>query len=206
MRKLTEFSTDGETTTVPVVLDKFESAFIVFREKGRPIAGTKNFPQQEQIATIKNGWDVQFNGKLTNPTPIHLEQLQDLATSKEDNIKYFSGNMIYSTTFDFDQEVPEKEQVYLDLGEVAKMAKVWVNNQYVGGVWTYPYAVDISQALKQGTNTLRIDVVNTWVNRLIGDTTIPKEERETWVGINPYNPNSPLQKTGLIGPVSLYKK
>ncbi|MFC4676677.1 glycosylhydrolase-like jelly roll fold domain-containing protein, partial [Dysgonomonas termitidis] len=92
---------------------------------------------------------------------------------------------------------------YLDLGEVNKMAKVWVNGQYVGGTWTMPYRVDISSALKQGENILRIDVVNTWVNRMIGDKALPKEKRETWAGINDYQPDSPLQKSGLMGPVTL---
>ena len=66
-----------------------------------------------------------------------------------------------------------------------------------------PYHVDISSALKQGKNVLRIDVVNTWVNRMIGDKNLSKEQRETWAGINDYLPDSPLQKTGLIGPVKL---
>jgi len=204
--KLTEFSADSETTTVPVELQGYESAFIVFREKGKAVTGTKNFPRAEKVGDIKNSWEVTFNGELTNPAPIRLEQLQDLATSKEDNIKYFSGNMIYTTTFDFDPSTSKDKSVYLDLGEVAMMAKVWINDQYMGGAWTPPYAVDITPALKQGSNTLRIDVVNTWVNRLVGDMNLPKEERETWVGINPYKADSPLLKSGLIGPVSIYKK
>ena len=111
--------------------------------------------------------------------------------------------MLYTTTFNFDCPLSKGEKVYLDLGEVNKLAKVWINEQYVGGAWTMPYSVDISSALKQGKNTLRIDVVNTWVNRMIGDKNLPKEQRETWAGINDYQPDSPLQKTGLIGPVKL---
>lgn len=62
---------------------------------------------------------------------------------------------------------------------------------------------NISSALKKGTNNLRIDVVNTWVNWLIGDKIVPKEQRETWSGMNPYNPDSKLPKSGLIGPAQL---
>lgn len=210
-RKLTEFTSNTETTTVPIVLQKYESAFIVFRKKGKPVAGTKNFPKPTDVTDLKTEWTVDFNGALTNPSPIKITQLTDIATSANKHIAYFSGNMIYTTTFDFDLATAKGKDVYLDLGEVNKMAKVWVNNQYVGGAWTPPYRVDISNVLKQGANELRIDVVNTWVNRMIGDTTLPKEERETWAGINPYNPDSPLQKSGLIGPVQLkhvpnYKK
>lgn len=203
IRKLTEFTSVSETTTVPIVLEGYESAFIVFRKKGEPIAGTKNFPKPTQVTDLKAVWDVSFDSPLTNPAPIRLDQLQDLATSADENIKYFSGNLIYATTFEFDPTTAKGETIYLDLGEVSKMAKVWVNDQYVGGAWTPPYRVNISDALKEGTNTLRIDVVNTWVNRMIGDKTLPKEKRETWAGINPYEPNSQLQKSGLLGPVVL---
>ncbi|MCD8134557.1 MAG: glycoside hydrolase family 2 [Parabacteroides gordonii] len=203
IRELTEFSSDDKGTTVPVTLHGYESGFIVFRKKGEPIAGTKNFPEPVNVSELKNAWNVKFNGKLSNPASIRLEELQDLSKSSNDSIKYFSGNMIYTTTFDFDRSLSNGEKIYLDLGEVNKLAKVWVNEQYVGGAWTMPYHVDISSALKQGKNVLRIDVVNTWVNRMIGDKNLPKEQRETWAGINDYQPDSPLQKTGLIGPVKL---
>lgn len=203
VRDLTEFTSDATGITVPVTLHGYESGFIVFREKGKPVTGTKNFPEPVKVSELKETWDVTFNGKLSNPVSIRLDGLCDLAKSPNDSIKYFSGNMIYTTTFDFDRSLSKGEKIYLDLGEVNKMAKVWINEQYVGGVWTMPYSVDISSALKQGKNTLRIDVVNTWVNRMIGDKTLPKEQRETWAGINDYLPDSPLQKTGLIGPVKL---
>lgn len=203
IRDLTEFTSDETGTTVPITLHGYESGFIVFREKGNPTSGTKNFPDPVTLSELKGGWDVTFNGKLSNPAQIHLEELLDLSKSANDSIKYFSGNMLYTTTFNFDSPLSKDEKVYLDLGEVNKLAKVWINEQYVGGAWTMPYSVDISSALKEGKNTLRIDVVNTWVNRMIGDKNLPKELRETWAGINDYLPDSPLQKTGLIGPVKL---
>ena len=203
MRKLPEFTLDGSTTTVPVVLQKDESAFIVFRKKGKPVMGEKNFPDPVKNSTLNSAWSLTFESKLTNPSPIHLDQLQDLSLSTDNKVKYFSGNIIYKTNFEFDLNEVKGQDIYLDLGEVNMMAKVWVNDEYVGGVWTTPYSVNISKALKQGLNTLKIDVVNTWVNRLIGDSGLPKEERETWAGVNPYNPNSGLQKSGLVGPVQL---
>lgn len=203
IRDLTEFISDETGTTVPITLHGYESGFIVFREKGNPTSGTKNFPDPVTLSELKGGWDVTFNGKLSNPAQIHLEELLDLSKSANDSIKYFSGNMLYTTTFNFDSPLSKDEKVYLDLGEVNKLTKVWINEQYVGGAWTMPYSVDISSALKEGKNTLRIDVVNTWVNRMIGDKNLPKELRETWAGINDYLPDSPLQKTGLIGPVKL---
>lgn len=203
VRKLSEFSVNGDITSVPVTLEGFESAFIVFRKKGKPVKNAINFPETAKTITIDTPWNISFKSPLTVPAPIQLDKLQDLATLTDPKVKYFSGNMIYTTDIDIDLTKTGKQQVELDLGKVAKMAKVWINGQYVGGVWSPPYSVDISFALKQGKNNIRIDVVNTWVNRLIGNTIYPEMAKETWVGMNPYNQDSPLQESGLIGPVQL---
>lgn len=203
VRKLDEFSVNEDITSVPVTLEGFESAFIVFRKKGKPEKNAINFPEAVKTIAINTPWNVSFKSPLTVPAPIQLDKLQDLATLTDPKVKYFSGNMIYTTDIDVDLTKTGKQQVKLDLGKVAKMAKVWINGQYVGGVWSQPYSVDISSALKQGKNNIRIDVVNTWVNRLIGNTIYPEMAKETWVGMSPYNRDSPLQESGLIGPVML---
>ncbi|MDR2764355.1 MAG: hypothetical protein LBB90_04925, partial [Tannerella sp.] len=72
------------------------------------------------------------------------------------------------------------------------------------GVWTAPYCLNVSQYLKHGENTLEIEVVNTWVNRIIGDLNLPKDQRKVCPSYNSWRANSPLQPSGLIGPVTLY--
>lgn len=203
MRKLFEFSVTGGITSVPITLEGFESAFIVFRKKGNPVSNATNYPETMESMVINTPWEVSFKSPLTIPAPIQLSELQDLSLMSDPKIKYFSGNMIYSTTIDVDLSRMAKKGVELNLGKVAKMAKVWINDQYIGGVWSPPYSLDVSSALRQGKNTIRIDVVNTWVNRLIGNSIYPEVANEIWVGMSPYNRDSPLQESGLIGPVKL---
>jgi hypothetical protein len=98
---------------------------------------------------------------------------------------------------------PSHEKIVIDLGKFTAMAKVTVNGQYAGGLWTAPHRLDISGLVREGKNELRIEVVNTWVNRIIGDMQLPEEERKTWMPINPYDAESPLQSSGLLGPVTI---
>ena len=41
------------------------------------------------------------------------------------------------------------------------------------------------------------------MNRLIGDLCLPEAERPTWAHHNSWNVHSPLQTSGLLGPVNL---
>ena len=70
-------------------------------------------------------------------------------------------------------------------------------------VWTYPYHIDISKAVKNGDNKLVIKVTNTWANRLIGDHALPENKRITWTNAAYKLDGKPLLPAGLLGPVTL---
>lgn len=206
IRVLPAFEANAKSTVVPVKLAPYESLFIVFRDKAERNAVNDlefNYPEQELIADLNGPWQVTFDPAFRGPAnPVVFETLQDWTTSQNDSIKYYSGAAIYTLTFNAPANLTDKN-ILLNLGSLTAMAKVKINGNDAGGVWTHPYKLDITQWVKTGQNELEIEVVNNWMNRLIGDHNLPEAQRGTWCYVNPYNENSPLQPSGLFGPVTI---
>ena len=86
------------------------------------------------------------------------------------------------------------------------MAHVKLNNQDLGILWKRPYRLEITDALKAGKNDLEIQIVNLWPNRMIGDQSLPENQRFTWSTWQPFKNSTPLLPSGLIGPVTISAK
>ncbi len=206
IRNLPAYSFYDGGTSIPMKLAPLESAFVIFRKpaEGNPLPknASANFPEPLSIQPIVGPWQVDFDPKWGPTEPVTFEKLMDWTKRPEENIKYYSGKAIYHTTFKL-SKINDHQKVFLDLGKIIAVAKVKINGIEVGGVWTYPYHVDITKALKTGKNSLEISVTNNWMNRIIGDLNLSMLERKTWLTFNPYKKGDPLQTSGLMGPVVL---
>jgi hypothetical protein len=201
MRALPEYTEKGGQTIIPLKFDVDEGYFIVFSDEAGKPEGKTNFPEKNVLFTLTNPWTVSFDPKWGGPESIVFEQLSDWSKNENPGIKYYSGTAFYKTHFD----CPANEKtLYLDLGKVKNMARVKLNGKDLGIVWTTPWQVDITKAVKKGDNELEIEVVNLWPNRLIGDEQLSEgEKRYTFTTAKHYNKNSPLLESGLLGPVSI---
>lgn len=206
IRDLPAYEQSENVTAVPLKLEPYESVFVVFRKSAGEARATDeeaNYPEPEWVQEIKTPWTVSFDLAQRGPEEaVVLEALTDWAESEDERIKYYSGTAFYDNTFMLDK-LPESAKVIIDLGEFTAMAKVTVNGKYAGGLWTPPYQLDISDLVREGENELKIEIVNTWVNRIIGDMRLPEAERKIWAPVNPYDAESPLQPSGLLGPVTI---
>lgn len=201
-RVLSELSANGSSTTIPLTLEPLQSIFVVFRNPlvASPIRAI-NFPEAKTIEEINGPWKVTFNSQMRGPEkPVMFDTLIDWTKRPEESIKYYAGTAVYSNSFRATKPV-KGERIYLYFSEVSVMAKVKVNGTDVGGMWTAPWRVDITDAIISGVNTLDISVVNNWVNRLVGDSKLPEAKRKTWTNNNPYTPDSKLVPSGLTGKV-----
>jgi len=80
---------------------------------------------------------------------------------------------------------------------------VRINGQEIRGTWMSPFRLGTKNTLKLGENTLEIEVVNVWRNRLVRDKMLPDEARYTWLLVDDIEPGEKLQSSGLIGPVTI---
>jgi len=203
IRDLTNYSDNGKTTTIPIQLAPYQSAFIIFRKDGgNKNRQVSNYPQTKNTIKINTPWTVYFDPKMRGPVaPVQFDTLSDWTQNSNDSIKYYAGTAWYHNTFNIDHIDPTAKYI-IDLGLPRAIAKVTINGREAGGVWTPPYEVDITKAIKAGTNKLKIKVVNTWMNRLIGDSKLPRDQRQTSVLDGP-DPKSKLEPSGLLQPVTI---
>lgn len=226
-RPLPDFSVTGGRTTVPLAFAPHQSFFIVFPggRKEKPEKGS-NFSGRERVQEIPGPWTVSFDTARGGPGEITLDRLIDWSSSGEEGIKYYSGIAVYQTTFDLPAGIdPARDKLYLDLGTVRNLAHVWLNGRDLGVVWTDPWEVSISEAVRPGKNQLKIAVANLWPNRLIGDARFPEKSiqdghfrdwltrgekkppgRYSFTTYPYYKPDDKLLESGLIGPVTIKKE
>jgi hypothetical protein len=194
---------DGRTT-VPLKLEPWGSVFVVFLKPTRETTRTLPATTETQLAVVDGVWTLSFQPGRGAPASILVDNLFSWSDSSKAGVKFFSGTGTYTNTI---QARPEwfknHAHLWLDLGDVKNLAEVNVNGKPLGIVWHAPYRVDATAALRPGANQITIKVTNAWVNRLIGDQQPDAVQKYTFTTEKPYKANSPLQASGLLGPVTL---
>ncbi len=227
-RRLPRWAAQDDTVSVPLRFAGHESCFIVFDRTAagsRPAPAGANFPEETTLAAIGGPYQVTFDPAWGGPAgPVPFERLEPWNDRAEEGIRYYSGAAVYRATFDAPAAgaLPPGAKTSLDLGVVHKLAQVRLNGEDLGIVWTPPFRVDATGRLRPAGNELEVTVVNTWVNRLIGDQQPAHKgvrslrwengllEGKTWPAgrftfttEGGVEAGSPLQESGLLGPVRL---
>jgi hypothetical protein len=156
---------------------------------------------ETELTTVQGPWNLAFQPGRGAPASITLDKLISWPDSTDAGVKYFSGTGTYTKTIQASPDWFRKgAHLWIDLGDVKNLAEVAVNGKLLGQVWHTPFRVDATTALKLGANEVTIKVINAWVNRLVGDQQFGAT-KYTFADVKPYKANSPLQASGLLGPV-----
>ena len=196
---------DGRTE-IPLHLDSYGTVFVVFRKKAATESLQLPQPVEAYLSDIglNTDWSVSFQAERGAPKSLAFDRLISWSDSPNPGVKYFAGTAAYAKTI----SVPTAwfrpgAHLWLDLGDVKDIADVAVNGKSVGILWKVPFRIDLTNAIKPGSNQLTVRVTNLWVNRLIGDQQPNVAKKYTFTDIQPYVIDSPLLPSGLLGPIRM---
>jgi hypothetical protein len=206
IRPLPEYRAEQGRTVVPLRFEPYGSWFVVFRnqpEKAMVDKPRKNFADSQPVQRISGPWSVSFDPKWGGPENVVFDSLVDWTSRPEEGIRHYSGAATYRTAFELMPYAGDLKPLYLNLGTVKELARVRLNGRELGVVWCPPWRIEITDAIRPGTNHLEIEVVNFWPNRLIGDAKLSPERRRTSTNIRRLTGDTPLMPSGLLGPVEI---
>ncbi|WOK08300.1 glycosyl hydrolase [Imperialibacter roseus] len=202
-----ETKAENGLTQVRMQIKSGESLFL---KVGNESSATDWSYANETGGTVAlNGpWALDFKaGGPSLPGNKTLDKLQPWTTLGDSLADQFSGTATYATHFIL---ASKKDDYLLQLGDVRESAKIWVNGQYAGNSWAVPHELRIGKYLKEGDNTIEIEVVNLMANRIRYMDRAGIEWRKyheiNFVNIDyqAFDASSwEVQPSGLLGPVKL---
>ncbi|NQV36112.1 MAG: hypothetical protein HQ515_25700, partial [Phycisphaeraceae bacterium] len=228
------FRENGSRTSVKLNLAPSASVFVVFGKKSLAnmadtdvfqcfengqyrLTGTRGQEREVNVDSlpepmpVQGPWTVAFDPKWGAPAKVKLDKLVSWSDHENEGVKYYSGSGFYSKTLDVPGDwLASGRKVHLDLGDVRDVAEVFVNGQSAGILWKAPFSSDITSLVKPGQNELKVEVMNLWINRLIGDESLPADKKITRTNIRSFDSSRAkpgtvtwIQPAGLLGPVRL---
>ena len=155
------------------------------------------------LCRLHGPWQVAFQPRRGAPDTALFDTLISFSRSSLPGIRYFSGTALYTQSFVWDSAGVDADALFLDLGEVRHLARVFLNGTDLGLVWKSPYRLPLDGCLRNGVNRLEVRVTNTWANRMVGDMQPDMPEKVTWTSYPYFRSNTPLDEAGLLGPVRI---
>lgn len=155
------------------------------------------------VRELSGPWTLAFQPGRDAPDTLRLDSLRPLHAMAEPGIRYFSGTVAYSCDFYWETARSEDSSLWLDLGGVRHLARVFLNGEDAGLCWKEPFLLPLQGRLRPGRNTLEIRVTNTWANRMIGDLQPDAPQRIGYATYPFFRPDTPLDASGLLGPVRI---
>ena len=170
-RDISLASTGGK---VDVSLRSGESCFIDAAADGSsmvtyPVSALQpsNSPLSLLTDLTNNKWSLSFiESQPAITQEITIEGLRTWEGLPVDSLDELLGTGVYETTFRLSADDVASGSYRIDLGDVRESARVYINETYVGCAWCVPFTLDFNGVLREGENTIRIEVTNLPANRI----------------------------------------
>jgi hypothetical protein len=122
-------------------------------------------PAGETINLQNNNWELQFtDGGPQRPATKKMTGIQPWTAFTDDSTtQSFSGTGVYTTTFTIKNKAAD---YILQLEKLYESARVIINGKEAGLIWSLPYELKVGEFLKEGNNTISIEVRNLMANRI----------------------------------------
>ena len=116
--------------------------------------------------------------------------------TEDPRTQHFSGTGHYELDFEIPSEYVSADlEAVLDLGKVGDVAEVTLNGHAVGVAWMQPYKLQVTEAIRSGTNHLELLVTNVLINYVSGMTTLPEVPEEL---VPHYGPTANISPEGSV--------
>lgn len=155
----------------------------------------KSFRQERKECTavleLKDGWKTELIGAWEHPQEKKGLPMESLVPVS-DLEPAFSGIIRYTCSFALDH-IPER--AYFKAEQVFEVMRVQINGEGAGSCIRPPYQLELTGKLKEGTNTIVVEVANT-----------PARDQANYP-MPPFDfQHDPVEPSGMYGRIALYLK
>lgn len=160
-------SAKTQNNSVRIQLKSGESLIIKTSENiDDSIVKWKYIEKTEAPIILNQTWNLSFKeGGPELPKSRILTKLEPWTNFTEDaSTQSFSGTGVYTTILDLKKSIAVDYLLKFD--KLYESAKVIVNGQEAGIVWSNPFEINIGKYLKKGKNKIQIEVGNLMANRI----------------------------------------
>jgi hypothetical protein len=168
---------------------------LVFDKEKKDFLHNPTKKGNEQSIEIKNPWSLTGNhidGRIIKREMNILKDLNEIPEWVN-----FCGSLIYRVNF----ELNDKNKIeWVSLGKVFGVSELLINGENAGTKWYGKRIYQIGKFLKNGNNSIEVQLTTTMGNYLKSLTDNPIAQFWT----NEGRANQPLQSTGMLGPVTIY--
>lgn len=114
---------------------------------------------------LAGSWELSFfSGGPAIPGPGRMNKLVPWTELEDQNLQDFSGVGTY--TLRFQKPEIQAEEFVLSLGKVHESARIWLNGHDLGILLCIPFEIKVGKYLREGENTLKVEVANLMANRI----------------------------------------